>query len=918
MRHSSSPQNLLHVLTFLLPVLTPCWAHADEPLKTDQTLSSESRANYERRVRPFLKQHCWKCHDENTARAGFQVDALGTDFLAGKTADRWREAVDKINLGKMPPKKEQPPDPKEAFAVVEWVNQELRNAEKRAQSTGGRVPMRRLNRTEYANTVRDLFHLDEHFARKIEQELPADGKVDGFDRGGAALFVDRSQLQAYLDVARLVVEEALPVAPPRVNQYHHLASKDRNIRRPIKKTTTMKEILNRAQQYSNIYSKEEPQLAEIERGPEPTDFNVLRDGGVEQVTAAPYTEGLAYLQRGDIPRKVVTRDGWYRVRLRAGADRGSGKFAVDAVRVKVDYCRASRENGTSFTFTIDAPLDRPKVYEQLVYLRHGSASFEKTLTFTWNMYRARNEKEQLVLQHDELRDLLAATFRSALAYEQAKVKKAPAEAVDAARQKRDAMYEKLRKFSEAFQGPVFHVNPDVDLRALPRLWYEYVELEGPLTPEWPTPATRETFFRGEEKDEPAYAREIFARLLPRAYRRPVSPEEIDALVRTVKTMRDKHAQTFAEAVRSGVLTVLTSPDFLFLQEPTGTDTKPRELTDHELASRLSYFLWSSMPDAELFDLAARRKLHAPDVLRSQVKRLAADPRARQFVENFAGQWLRARDFGTVMVDVRQYPSYDDSLRDASLREPYEFFHELLRTNSSVLNLLDSDFLVINQRLARHYGIDGVEGDAFRRVPLRPEHRRGGLLGMAGLLTYLSDGTRTQPVKRGAYVLDVLWNTPAPLPPPNAGDLPVIKGKKLTVRQRLEQHRSVANCASCHARIDPLGLALENYDAIGAWRERQNGEGRKGDRNDPPIDASGVLPGGKGFQSLPEFKQALLEEKGKFLKGLTEKLLAYALGRPVGATDRATVEQIVAAAAREDNRLEALLHAIVASRAFQTK
>jgi len=915
---TASYRTLLQVLGFLSLALAPSWVCAEEPAQTPQALSPESRATHTEHVLPFLKQHCWKCHDANTAKAGFQVDALGTDFLAGKAADHWREIVNKINLGEMPPKKQPRPDPREAFAVVEWVNQELRQAEKRAQSTGGRVPMRRLNRTEYANTVRDLFRLDEPFARKIEQELPADGKVDGFDRGGAALFVDKSQLQAYLDVAQMVVEEALPAAQPKVNQYRHLAIKDTNMRRPIKKTTTMKEILDRAQQYSNVYSKEAPQFAEIERGPEPTDFNILRDGGVAQVTAAPYTEGLAYLQRGDIPRKVVTRDGWYRVKVRAGADKGSGKFAVDAVRLKVDYCRGSKENGTAFTFAIDAPLDQPRVYEQLVYLRYGGPNFEKTLTFNWNMYRPRSDKEQLIQQDEALRSLLNTTLQTAFAYERANLQKQPPEAIDAARRQRDEMYQKVRQFSEAFKGPVFHVNPDIDLKALPRLWFEYVELEGPLTLEWPTKATQELFLSGEQKDDPAYAGQIFAKLLPRAYRRPVSPDEVEALVRVVRTMQDKHGKTFAEAVRAGVGTVLTSPDFLYLQEPTGAATKPQELNDYELANRLAYFLWSTMPDAQLFDLAARQKLRAPDVLHAQVQRMAADPRARQFVENFVGQWMRVRDFGTVMVDARQYPDYDDALREASLREPYEFFHELLRANRSVFNLLDSDFLVINQRLARHYGIEGVEGDAFRRVPLLPEHRRGGLLGMAGLLTYLADGTRTQPVKRGAYVLDVLWNTPAPLPPPNAGDLPVIKGKRLTVRQRLEQHRSVATCASCHAKIDPLGLALENYDAIGAWRDRQNGEGRKGDKNDPPIDASGVMPGGKTFQTLPEFKRALLEEKEKFLKGFTEKLLAYALGRPVGVTDRAAVEKVLAEAAKEDYHLQALLQAIVTTRAFQMK
>ena len=249
-------------------------------------------------------------------------------------------------------------------------------------------------------------------------------------------------------------------------------------------------------------------------------------------------------------------------------------------------------------------------------------------------------------------------MQTAFAYERANLQKQPPEAIDAARRKRDEMYEKLRKFSEAFAGPVFYVNPDVDVKTLPRLWYEYVELEGPLTLEWPTKATQAVFFGGEEKDDPAYARQMFAKFLPQAYRRPVNPDEVEALVRVVQTMQDKHGKTFAEAVRAGVATVLTSPDFLYLQEPTGAVTKPQPLNDYELANRLSYFLWSTLPDAALFDLAARQKLHEPDVLRAQVRRMAADPRARQFVENFVGQWMRVRDFGTVMVDTRQYPAYD--------------------------------------------------------------------------------------------------------------------------------------------------------------------------------------------------------------------------------------------------------------------
>jgi hypothetical protein len=893
--------------------------HAGEAPKASPFLSAESRATYEQRVLPFLKQYCWKCHDADSAKAGFRVDDLGTDFLAGKTADRWREAIDQINLGKMPKSKTKP-DAKDAFVIVEWVNQEIRNAERRAQSSGGRTPMRRLNRTEYANTVRDLFHLDEHLARKIEQELPADGKVDGFDRGGAALFIDKSQLQAYFDMAEFVVREALPSEPVKANKHRALALEDNGLsRKSPKKTTTMEEVLNRGDiHFADLLAKEKRPLPDVERGPEPFDLNIRRDGGVEIVAAWPYTEGLGGGQQ--FLQKVIKRDGWYRFRIRAGASRGLGKFMVDGVRIQADYCPQSKELRKTLTFNIDAPLDQPKVYEQTVFLRRGGDGFNPDLRFNWNIYHPwrgfHDNGGELIRTNPELRKLYWAGRQSSEAYSRALETKQPPEKIAEALKKREEAKENLYRFALEFRGPVNFLNPDVDAKDVQRLWYEYIEVEGPLV-DWPTKASNDIFFNGEKGDL-EYARQIFARFLPRAYRRPVNAEELDALVQRVKIMQEKHKKSFPDAVRATVASVLVSPGFLYLEEASGADNKARELNDYELANRLSYLLWSTLPDAELTQLAAQKKLGEPAILRAQVKRMLADPRARQFVENFVGQWMKVREFDSVMVDTRQYTAYDDALRDASLREPYEFFHELLRADLPALNLVNSDFVVVNERLAKHYGIDGVKGEQFRRVTLQPDQNRGGILGMAGLLTFLSDGSRTLPVRRGAYVLDVLWNTPAALPPPNAGDLPIIKGKNLSVRQRLEQHRSVAFCASCHTKIDPLGLALENYDAIGAWRERQNGEGRKGTKNDPPIDPSGVMPSGQSFKTLPEFKRILVDEKAKFYKGFTEKLLAYALGRPVGATDRELVNGILERTAKEDHRLQAMVQALVASRAFRTR
>jgi hypothetical protein len=293
------------------------------------------------------------------------------------------------------------------------------------------------------------------------------------------------------------------------------------------------------------------------------------------------------------------------------------------------------------------------------------------------------------------------------------------------------------------------------------------------------------------------------------------------------------------------------------------------------------------------------------------------PKSRALAENFAGQWLHVRDYESVMPG-NEYKEYDNALRDAEAEEPLAFFEEIMRQNLSILNFIQSDFTMLNERLAKFYGIPDIEGPAFRRVALKPEYQRGGVLTMGGLLTYLADGTRTLPVRRGAFILEEIFNSPPPPPPPNAGEIqPNVKGNNLTVRQRLEQHRSDTTCASCHAKIDPLGLALENYDAIGAWRERQNGEGFRGPKA-PPIDISGTLSNGRSFTTPAEFKVALLAEKERFAYAFTQKMLTYALGRPVGYIDNDTVKRITTVLEKNDYHLQDLLIGVITSEPFLTK
>jgi hypothetical protein len=324
-----------------------------------------------------------------------------------------------------------------------------------------------------------------------------------------------------------------------------------------------------------------------------------------------------------------------------------------------------------------------------------------------------------------------------------------------------------------------------------------------------------------------------------------------------------------------------------------------------------------MPDDELLALAAAGKLHEPANVAAQMKRMIADPKSEQFVQNFGGQWLSVRDYGSIQP-AAEYANYDKALARAAQQEPLAFFTEVLSKNLPVTSFIDSDFLVINERLAKHYGVEGVIGTEFRRVSIRPEHHRGGVLGMTGLMTFLADGTRTLPMRRGSWVLRELFNDPPNNPPPNAGEIqPNTAGKSLTVRERIELHRHDEICASCHFKLDPYGLALENYDAIGQWRERFNGEGFRGSSG-PALDVSGKFPDGKAFATLDEYKAGLMAQKEKFARAFCTKLLTYALGRPVGYTDHEQLEALTAVLKNSDYRIQPLLHAIATSEPFNTK
>jgi hypothetical protein len=436
----------------------------------------------------------------------------------------------------------------------------------------------------------------------------------------------------------------------------------------------------------------------------------------------------------------------------------------------------------------------------------------------------------------------------------------------------------------------------------------HVEVMGPYPPSSRLVIPREH----TPDDRMLVARESLNVLTSRAFRRPSTAGEVDRLLKLVE-LSLAEGDNFNTAMGVALQAVLVSPHFLFRVEldPTpNTADSVRTLSDFEFATRLSYFLWSSMPDDELMGLARSGQLRKGDELGKQVARMLADPKAQALVEHFAGQWLQLRNLRTIAPDKGQYPAFDDALRTAMQTESEMFFAAVMRENRSVLEFLDSDYTFINERLARHYGISGVQGNQFRKVALEPG-QRGGVLGQASVLTVTSNPTRTSPVKRGKWVLENLLGTP---PPPPPAEVPPLDEKPSeiaggTLRARMEQHRAKADCAICHNRMDPLGFGLENYDGVGGWRAK-----------DGPfdIDASGTLPNGQSFSGPAELKRVLLARQDDFVRCLAEKMLTYGLGRGVEYSDKCTVADVANALREHEYKFSSMILAIVESDAFQKR
>ena len=825
---------------------------------------SSAEGTFEELLPPFIEKNCISCHGPEKQKGKLRLDTLPPDFKDPFVVEKWEEVVDSISNHDMPPEEEPQPSTEEIVAVASFLETKLAEAEIAERST--RVVLRRMNRAEYNNTIRDLVGVDFDPA----DEFPADPPAGGFDNIGSALSMSPMQLELYFSAARKILDHALvDGSKPETIKWRFDPEQSEG---------------KSADRFRTARGDNDRIIVNNGENPTKGDFTIIHHN--------------AWNKTVNFRNFSLPTEGEYIVRIRAAGFIPSRDEVVESV---TGFLAESRDKKIT---------ERPERKE----------TFEEEYSNLLKYFRT-NPIYDYGPPRMKVTKILDGT-------------PALVDEIDVGGSPKPETHELRTHFTTQDAGMKIENTYSIPRHmenfrfadkpefARPELAIDYIELEGPIHPVWPPESHTRILFDSPAKDsdEKAYAREVLSRFMTRAYRRPLREGEIEARMALFEKVRpDK--PSFIEAIKVPLAATLASPHFLYLVEPEAPGDNPRSLEPFEIASRLSYFLWSSMPDQELITLAKSGELANKEVIRSQVTRMLSDPRSKALVKNFAGQWLGLRKVGDNPPAENLYPEYDRHLEISIVRETEGFFEEILRNDLDVMNFIKSDFVTINERLARFYDIPNVRGDAIRRVPVPADSHRGGLVTQASVHTITSNGTRTSPVVRGTWVMKTLLGTDPGLPVANVGEIqPSVPGiDKATVRQRLAIHREVASCARCHDKIDPLGLALENFDAAGRWRE-QEGHGYNGriQKNDPVIDASAKMPDGTEFVGVRGLQDELLKKDDLFLNSLASQLTTYALGRELGFSDRASVRSFVETMEDNGNTLQSLITAIATSELFTTK
>lgn len=802
------------------------------------------------KIQPFLQRYCVRCHRSENANGQVRFDTATWVISTGDEAQRWQDVLDTLNTGDMPPEDEKQPFTDELSQVLDAMTGALITARQRLTDHGGEIVMRRLNRREYANTIRELFGLT-----IPEDVIPEDREAATFDTVGDEQFFNSSDFEKYLALGREIADQAITwAAKPRIQSSVMRIEPETRVTNALR--VKLADLDNKMRMkkegktWQQMGFKDEGEMEIVFR-----QFKSRAGKPREYLTYPLVDSGIYFVDVNNSTKRFVTNRGsadprgFYQLRLRAG-------IVGETPSIRT-FLRVTDQVGTVGIIKVRGTADRPQTIEM--------------------NYQPKMGQRNVNLGVEENR----ADIRVLDGY--------------------------LKRIDQNGQWAA--------------IWMDWVEIEGPFykgdrafveTLLYPEPPPQRGRAKSVWSDQ--NVRDLIERFAHEAFRRQTPPADyVDRLVALFQANRTG-GQPFDNALSEVIGVILASPQFLFIQEPAPTkNSTKRPLTDDELAIRLSYFLWSGPPDAELYECGKAGSLSRPQVLHGQVERMLNDPRSAAFFEGFVSQWADLERFDAVTVDEQANFRFNKGVRHSAKREVIEFFTTLVDENLSVGNLIQSEFVVINELLGDHYEIPGAKSDQFEKVSLPGNSPRGGLLGQTAILTLGSNGERSSPVIRGAWVMEkLLHDKPAP-PPPNVPELGSNTKKPASNRQLVELHQKQAVCASCHKKMDVIGFGLENFDTTGRWRETE-----QVDRKEVTIQSGGQLPGGVVFKDVRELKAALLLEQPQLAEELVESLLAYGLGRSVEFSDVDEVEQILQRLKDDDYPMRSMIHEITNSHLFHTK
>ncbi|MCP4847771.1 MAG: DUF1592 domain-containing protein [Verrucomicrobiaceae bacterium] len=809
---------------------------------------------------PFIQENCARCHGPEKQKGKLRLDTLPLEINNNSTAQRWQDVLDALNAGDMPPEDENQPTKKELTQVLATLTNNLRDARRKLSDQGREVAMRKLNRREYVNSIESLFGF------RINPEiLPEDDPADPYDTIGSQQFFSSYHFGKYLDAARQIVADAFlwgnkgrQELKTQVEEPEIRANK--TIRENLRKRMDRwREVVAALEEGKTWKDEDFPRTLKGERfdGRELhfyLNFHAERSSGPQ-----------AYLN------KELIEKGLYLTRRLGG-------------RWSVGITKHGYDPRATYTIRILAGInEEPPESRSFV-----SVNDKGRVLAPLKIYGTAHENEMIEVSFKPLNGSSHFGFQ---------LQERRNEIVDGKRY-------------------VKKVDPYGDWSSI---FVDRMEVEGPFYGE-PTFFDKIAFPGGpakkknqviERTDEEA--KSLIASFVHEAFRR----REIDPrFLGKLHALYEEGRKTGLEAEQALVdplAVVLASPGFLYLSESEEAGPKRQTLSQRELAVRLSYFLWSAPPDELLYQSAEKGNLKNPGELTKQVNRMLADTKAEAFFHSFISQWFELHRFDDIAVNPDEYLMFDEQVRYSAREEPIRFFQHLVKENLSLGNLIDSDFAMLDPLLAHFYGIKGVDGQGFRKVNLPPESPRGGLIGTTAFMLMGSTGDRTSPIIRGTLVLDKFLHDPSADPPPNVPELTDASKEPLPVREMIELHQSKAQCASCHAKIDPIGYGLETFDAVGLWRE----EAKIGKRMEE-INQGGTLPGGKAYENFEQFKSLLMENKEKLARSLVEGSASYGLGRTVEFSDGDDLDTLTRKLMSEGLPARSLIHNLVQSSLFQTK